>query len=136
MEDTKRLVKSILVAISLADRELLCLLFKNKLTSIEVNTINYKRRILSKINEGAFANNEITYLKQDKPNKLSLCLAKAFHKIYDIEFKHNGNDISNVKRISDKLKISINIYNISRETVYSAKQETHNSLSSITQSPL
>src|SRR5580692_5591923 len=95
--DTICLMRSILVGLTF-HKEKLSLIFKNNLTDAEVAGINYKRRRCNytRINEGIFTDLEIAYIKQGGERKIQTILAKALHRLYNIEIKEKGNDLSDI----------------------------------------
>jgi hypothetical protein len=112
--DTQCLVKSIIIYLGKNNKNKLGDIFKNKLTDAEVAEINYKRKDKTGFNNGIFTDNEITYLRQPTKNLWPL-LADAFHRIYDIERKPQGNDIVDAKSIPDKIDVQINVYSCDRK---------------------
>jgi hypothetical protein len=49
-------------------------------------------------------------------------LADAFHRIYEIEIKPQGNDLVDVRDIAEELNIEIIIYGINRQILYSQRR--------------
>jgi hypothetical protein len=56
-------------------------------------------------------------LRQPTKRLLAL-LADAFHRIYEIEIKPQGNDIVDAKSIAEKINVQINVYGCDRKILY------------------
>jgi hypothetical protein len=88
------------------------------LTDAEIAENNVMHKEKPSINNGVITD-EITYLRQPDKRLLPI-LARAFHRIYELEIKEDGNSIADVRDIAVKLNIEIIIYGINRKILYSA----------------
>ena len=117
------LVRSILVGLSFHMDQLIKT-FKGKLNDDEIKKINRGRKgDATKINEGSFTEMEVTYLKQGGKKKLQTVLAEAFHRIYNITLKDEGNDFSDIKTIEEILNIEVQVYAISKRQLYGGQSK-------------
>ena len=114
-KDTLCLARSVVVALSY-HKEILQNVFRNQLSTNEINAINYRKQSPTQINQGTISDNELKYLRQGV--KLQDILAKALHRIYNIEIRESGNDFTHVKLIEEKLNIEIQIYNLDTRQIY------------------
>ena len=104
--------------------EIFKLLFKNQLNPNEISQINYKRqqKNYTNINKGEFSENELTYLRQPDKSLLTT-LAYAFHRIYNIPIKPEGNNLMDLNNIAEKLNIQITVYALNREIIHSTTEK-------------
>ena len=108
--------RAVLAAISF-NEELLSITFNGKLTTDDMREINKKRsNNLTKINEGIYNRNEIKYIR-DSSRKLQRILAVVLYRICNID--ENNGDIIKLNKISEQLRIRINVYNINKEKILS-----------------
>ena len=126
-DDTTCCVRAILVCLAYTNLEKLQLIFKNQLTDAEINLINYRRQKnnYTNIHNGEFSRNEITYLRQSDKTLLTN-LAYAFHRIYNVPPKPEGNNLMDLNDIAEKLNIQITVYALNREIIHSTTEKDIN----------
>ena len=117
--DTLCCSRALLLSLSRNCFETFSDLFKGKLTTDEINSINKGRRLhnYTKINEGVFSASEIKYLRESDKTLMTV-LAKSFHRIYSIPIRETGNDLSDISYIADKIKMQISVFRIDRKLIY------------------
>lgn len=120
INDEYMLCRAILAATSF-NQELLSNTFKNKLTSTELREINKRRcNNPTKINIGIYNKNEIKSIR-DSSKKLQTILAGVLYRICNIE--ENSEDNVKLQKISEQLRVKINIYNINKEKIMTIGSE-------------
>src|SRR5271170_1812653 len=117
--DSLCLVKSIIAGLSITNIDKLREVFKDNLSKEEIDKLNFGKKIKSKINDGIFSTNELTYIKQNDKKSLLTILANAFHRIYEIPIRESGNNIEDVRIIEHKLQVNIEVYSLDKREIYS-----------------
>ena len=117
------LVRSILVGLSF-NKEKLQDVFKGNLTAAEIKRINRGRKGNgTQINDGIFTDLEITYLRQGGIKKLQTVLSEAFHRIYSIDMKIEGNDFEDIANIEKLLNIQVHVFDLSKRQLYEGQSK-------------
>ena len=93
-------------------------IFKEKLNQTDIGNLNLRKKTLTHINDGSFSQIEMKYLRQDDTKTLLMLLANIFHRIYEIPIRENGNDVSDIKLIKNKLNIEIQLYGLDKLEIY------------------